>query len=122
MTKEDINWLKKFESNFNTAIKSNYSRNILESNLIKMKEIYECETGKKFSLCVHCTGNVLELLRLVGNLYFKAVQEGLEQELKINELENSVTEKENNTTNNTKNNTTKNTKDNAKQKHKRSKS
>lgn len=106
MTKEDIKWLSKFETNFNTAIKSNYSRNILEGSLIKMKEIYEMETGKKFSLCVHCTGNVLELLRLVGKLYFEAVQEGLEQELKTNELENKVTKKESN----------------AKQKHKRSKS
>lgn len=106
MTKEDIKWLKQFETNFNTAIKSNYSRNILEGSLIKMKEIYEMETGKKFSLCVHCTGNVLELLRLVGNLYFNAVQEGLEQELKTKELENKVAKKESN----------------AKQKHKRSKS
>lgn len=118
MTKEDINWLKKFESNFNTAIKSNYSRNILEGSLIKMKEIYEYETGKKYSLCVYCTGNVLELLRLVGNLYFKAVQTGNEPEVITNELDNSVTDMESNT----KNNTTKNTKDNAKQKHKRSKS
>lgn len=118
MTKEDIKWLSKFETNFNTAIKSNYSRNILEGSLIKMKEIYEIETGKKYSLCVHCTGNVLELLRLVGNLYFRAVQEGLEQELVINELENSVTDLETNT----KNNTAKNTKTNAKQKYKRSKS
>lgn len=102
MTKEDIKWLRQFETNFNTAIKSNYSRNILEGSLIKMKEIYEMETGKKFSLCVHCTGNVLELLRLVGNLYFNAVQE----ETKTNELENKVAKKESN----------------AKQKHKRSKS
>lgn len=113
MTQEDIKWLSQFTTNFNTAIKSNYSRNILEGSLIKMKEIYECETGKKYSLCVYCTGNVLELLRLVGNLYFKAVQEGTEPKVITNELENSVT--------NTKNNTAKNTKDNAKQKHKRSK-
>lgn len=107
MTKEDIKWLRQFETNFNTAIKSNYSRNILEGSLVKMKEIYEMETGKKFSLCVHCTGNVLELLKLVGKLYFEAVQEGLEQELKTKELENKVTKME--------------SKD-AKQKHKRSKS
>lgn len=117
MTQEDIKWLSKFETNFKTAINSNYSRNILEGSLNKMKEIYEIETGKKYSLCVHCTGNVLELLRLLGGLYFNAVQTGNEPEVITNELENSVTDMELNT----KNNTAKNTKDNAKQKHKRSK-
>ena len=95
MIEEDIKYLSQFEKNFKTAIYSNYSRNILESQLRKMCEIYESETGLKCNLCMHCSAAVLGFLKDLGKIYFELVQKGNEPELKINELEKVVTEKEN---------------------------
>lgn len=95
MTKEDIQFLSEFESNFKTAINSNYSRNIVKSNLEKMLEIYKRETGRNYSLCTHCTTSILTFLRLIGELYFDTVQDGTEPNLKINELQKTVTDMEN---------------------------
>ena len=97
MTQEDIKWLKQFESNFKTAINSNYSRNILDSQLRKMVEIYESITGKKYNLCYHCSTSILGFLKDMGRIYFQKVQAGNEPDVNINELEKSVTEMELNT-------------------------
>lgn len=92
ISKEDMEWLSKFETNFKTAIDLNYSRNILESHIRKMMEIYESATGKQYRLCVHCTSNVLNFLKVIGKLYLD--QKGNELELTTKELENKVTKKE----------------------------
>ena len=141
MTVEQLEYLRQFEGKFITAIKSNYTRSIPKKDLDKMLEIYNSITNKKITLCYHCTASIVGLLRDLGNLYLKevteqsvgTVQEGLEQELNINELEKSVTVTERSDVanrknsvgtemerTNTKNNTTKNTK-NGKHKPKQSK-
>lgn len=128
MIKEDMKWLSQFESNFRTAIHSNYSRNVLESQLRRMVEIYEKETGKRYSLCYHCSTQVLYFLKDMGKLYYdvlqgrnyEAVQAGNETVLTDKELEKTVTDLETKTKNNDeaieqrKNNTTTNTKKNGK--------
>ena len=96
MTKEDISYLSEFENNFRTAINSNYSRNIIKSKLEKMLEIYKRATGRDYTLCTHCTSSILLFLRLIGEVYFNAVQKGNETVLETNELQNVVTDKENN--------------------------
>ena len=92
INKENMKWLSQFESNFNTAIKSNYTRNILESQLRKMVEIYELSTGKKYSLCYHCSSSILAFLKVIGKIYLD--QKGNEQELKTKELKNKVAKME----------------------------
>ena len=92
MTKEDLKWLSQFETNFNTAINSNYSRNVLESQLRKMVSIYEKETGKKYPLCFHCSSSVLGFLKDMGKIYLD--HKGNEPKLNVNELEKVVTQKE----------------------------
>ena len=106
MTQEDIKWLKQFEPNFKTAINSNYSRNILDSQLRKMVEIYETVKGKKYNLCYHCSSSILGFLKDMGKIYFE-VQAGNEPDVNINELEESVTEMESNTNESTTTNTNK---------------
>lgn len=93
MTKEDLKWLSQFETNFNTAIKSNYSRNVMESQLRKMVEIYEKVTGNKYPLCYHCSSSVLGFLQDMGKIYLD--HKGKEPKVNINELEKVVTQKEN---------------------------
>lgn len=92
INKENMKWLSQFESNFNTAIRSNYTRNILESQLRKMVEIYELSTGKKYTLCYHCSSSILAFLKVIGKIYLD--QKGNEQELKTKELKNKVAKME----------------------------
>lgn len=133
-TQEDIQYLSKFESNFNTAIKANYTRNIPKKDIEKMVEIYNRVNGKTLKLCSYCSSSVLYFLKDIGQQYFNVVQKGIEPQLETNELAETVTvmtqcnggmtedtdvakAKEDNT----KNNTTKNTKKNAKYTTKQSK-
>lgn len=104
MTQEEIVFLKEYEPNFTTAINSNYSRNIVKSKLLKMLDIYKRETGRDYNLCTHCSTSILAFLKLIGKVYFDKVQEGNEPILEISELQNVVTEKENNKRKNTKKN------------------
>lgn len=92
ISKENFKWLSQFESNFRTAINSNYTRNILESQLRKMVEIYELSTGKKYNLCYHCSSSILAFLKVIGKIYLD--QKGNETQLKDKELENKVAKKE----------------------------
>lgn len=116
-TEEDIQYLKKFESNFNTAIKANYTRNIPRKDVENMVEIYNRVNGKALKLCSYCSSSVLSFLKDIGQQYFNAVQKGFEPQLETNELAKEVAVTETNT----KNNTTKNTKRNAKYTTKQSK-
>lgn len=92
MTKEDIEYLEKYELNFKTAINANYTRNVTHTALDRMLEIYQRETGKTFTLCKSCTSSVLAFLKVIGKIYL--VQKGKETQLNNNELANTVTEKE----------------------------
>lgn len=96
MKENNIEYLKKFEDNFNTAIKSNYTRAITSSDKIRMKEILLEETGENFPLSMSCGLCTLKLVKKVGQLYFNSIKETIELEpiLNINELENKVTNME----------------------------
>lgn len=107
-TEEDIQYLKKFESNFNTAIKTSYTRNVPRKDIEKMLDIYNRVNGKTLNICTYCTSSILSFLKDIGQQYFNAVQKGNEQQLKTNELEKEVT----NSVDNTKECTTTNTKNN----------
>lgn len=95
MTQEDIKYLEAYEQHFKTAINSNYTRNVVSSALDRMLEIYQKETGTSYRLCKSCTSSILNFLKQIGKLYFKAVQEGKETKVTDNELEKTVTQKEN---------------------------
>lgn len=92
MLREDYEYLKQFEDNFNTAIKSNYTRNIVGSKLKKILEIYQKEVGEGYRLCLHCSSVVVNFLKDVGKLYF-SVQEGFENNMINNEIDEKVTNK-----------------------------
>lgn len=96
MSQEDITFLREFENNFNTAIYANYTRCILKRDLLKMLEIYKRVTGREYNLCTHCSQSVLAFLKLLGKVYFETDQKGNETVLEINELQKTVTKKENN--------------------------
>lgn len=70
MTKQDFNFLKNFDENFYTAIKSNFSRNISRSNLEKFSEIIEKETGKTINTNYNCGICCLNLIKKMAELYY----------------------------------------------------
>ena len=120
-TQEDIQYLSKFENNFNTAIKANYTRNVPRKDIERMVEIYNRANGKALKICAYCSTSILSFLKDIGKSYFE-VQAGIEPQLETNELAETVTVMtqcnggmtEQSDVVNTKNNTTKNTKKNAK--------
>lgn len=97
MTIEDLEFLKKYESNFLTAINAGYSRNIPKNDLEKMVEIYSREKNIRYRLCYHCSSTVLSFIKELGSMYLKQlVQKGNEQALNDKELEKEVTMTETN--------------------------
>lgn len=95
MTQEELKFLSEYESNFKTAINSNYTRNIVKSKLEKMVDIYQRETGKPYNLCTHCSTSVLAFLKVIGKMYFEIVQQRNEPNVIINDLQKTVTKTEN---------------------------
>ena len=70
MTEEQINILKEFESNYTTAIRFNYTRNLTNNQLDRLLAVHEAITGKKYVLCKHCSNSVIDFLKVIGNMYF----------------------------------------------------
>lgn len=91
MSREEYEYLKGFERNFRTAIEGNYSRNIVESSLKKMLEIYN-RTYPKYTVCLRCGSSVVGFLKDVGKLYF-SVQEGFENNMIDSNIDEKVTDK-----------------------------
>lgn len=78
MTQEEISYLSNFERNFYTAMQANFTRAITESDITKMQEIYEKETGAKLQFCKHCASGIVPFLQKLGKLYYKAKEEIIE--------------------------------------------
>lgn len=81
MTKEDLEFLAQFENNFKCALTANYTRNIPEIHLRRMKEIYDTEKNVNYHLCTHCTSSILRFIKDVGRLYNKIKEEENGREL-----------------------------------------
>ena len=68
MTKEEIQYLSKFERNYYTALNSNYTSAIWNDDLNEMLKIYKkykCD----YNLCKHCSASILAFVKKVGLMY-----------------------------------------------------
>ena len=72
---KDLEILKKYESFFTTALKSDYIRAIWDSDMNVMIPIYEKWTGTKYTGCFNCSKSKLEFMKKLGKLYFKKIEE-----------------------------------------------
>lgn len=63
--------LKRFENNFGTAIRSNYTRNIVVKDRRRLNEIYNDLTGTDKRLPVTCRNCLLMMLQYLGKAYFE---------------------------------------------------
>lgn len=117
-TEDELKYLREFETNFTSAIKANYTRNIPRKDIEKMVDIYNRVNDSNIRICSYCSSSILSFLKDIGKIYYDEVQKGNEPELTDNELQKTVTEMTQcnggMTELKTKNNTAKNTKRNAK--------
>lgn len=70
-TNEEMEYLKKYEENFKTAVQANYSRNIPTAELTQLHRIYERSKNTKYNLCKHCSTSILNFLKRMGAMYFE---------------------------------------------------
>ena len=68
MTKEEIEYLSKFERNYYTALHSNYTSAIWNDDLNAMLNIYKKYKGD-YNLCKHCSASILAFVKKVGLMY-----------------------------------------------------
>ena len=78
--KTEMKTLKKYENNFKTALYSDYSRNMMRTDLEKIVGIYEKKLGHTYSMNYSCGACQLKLLKLVGKIYFDTLPEVEEPE------------------------------------------
>ena len=82
MKKQNIKYLKDYETDMITALFHSYTRQLPQSTLIEMDRIYTEETGKTLKTNFSCSGCILKLMRSVGKLYFKENIDSLPDDLK----------------------------------------
>lgn len=73
MTQEDIKYLKRFETNFKTAVNHNYTRAIPSTYLKEIVKIYE-KYNSKITVCYHCSSSILSALKTIGRWYFNKIE------------------------------------------------
>lgn len=76
--------LQRFENNFLTALRSDYTRNVIVADRKLLNEIYNDLTGECKNLPVTCSVCWLDLLKKLGKLYFdyKEAQEAAQEQPK----------------------------------------
>lgn len=72
---KDLEVLKPYESNFRTAINSNYSKAIWQSDMNILIGIYYKWTNTKPSINMNCSKCKLDFIKRMGKLYFKKLEE-----------------------------------------------
>ncbi len=77
LTQEEFAAVAVYEQQIQTAVRSNYLRNVGRSGLAVLVPIYERATASKLSVNGNCAACILDLLKRIGAIYFadKAEQE-----------------------------------------------
>ena len=70
ITKEEMDFLSRYENNFICALRADYTRAIPNVHLKRMVEIYEREKGiNKYNICYHCSSAILRFVKAMAVLY-----------------------------------------------------
>ena len=70
ITKEEMDFLSRYENNFTCALRADYTRPIPEVHLKRMVEIYEREKRiNKYNICYHCSSSILRFVKNLAVLY-----------------------------------------------------
>lgn len=68
--KKMIEYLKKFEPNFKTAIENGYSRHIPYNDRLKLIELYKELTDNQDRICINCSADMVKILKVIYNDYY----------------------------------------------------
>ena len=82
MKKQNIKYLKEYETDMITALFHSYTRQIPTAVLMEIDRIYTEETGKTLKTNFSCSSCILKLMKSVGKLYFKDNIDNLPDDLK----------------------------------------
>ena len=82
MKKQNIKYLKDYETDMITALFHSYTRQIPTATLMEIDRIYTEETGKSLKTNYSCTGCILKLLKNTAKIYFKESIDRLPDDLK----------------------------------------
>lgn len=82
MKKQNIKYLKEYETDMITSLFHSYCRQIPTAVLMEIDRIYTEETGKTLRTNFSCSGCILKLMKEVGKLYFKENIDSLPDDLK----------------------------------------
>ena len=82
MKKQNIKYLKEYETDMITALFHSYTRQIPTATLMEIDRIYTEETGKSLKTNYSCTGCILKLLKNTAKIYFKESIDRLPDDLK----------------------------------------
>lgn len=75
-SKADMKYLKQFEDRFNTAIKSDYVRNLTQGDLEKIAQIYYNTFNVRLSYVPNCGSCALSIMKTVGRKYNEQISNG----------------------------------------------
>lgn len=70
LTQKQMAYLSKFESNMQTAVRSNWTSPLSASDLQGVADIFNEVTGQNRRANANCASCILELLTDVGRIYF----------------------------------------------------
>lgn len=68
-TKEEFEYISKFEDNLRRAINSNYCLPFGNSAIDELLKIYK-KIEPNYNLCKHCSSSILKFAKALGKFYF----------------------------------------------------
>ena len=80
LTKEEFEYLQKFETQINTATKSDYMRGIQKADVERIREIYSRLIGQKYVLNSSCSRCILKLIKSISSYYYEFKSEDTRKE------------------------------------------
>lgn len=73
-SKKDREYIGQYEENLHTAYYADWSRNIPQSKLEKLLEIYK-KIAPDYRMCMHCSSSVLRFLKELAGKYYADINE-----------------------------------------------
>lgn len=92
-TIDQLNELSRWETAFETAVRSDYARGVSPRSAERIFEILKEATGTNMILNPSCSRCVRDLLKMVGSRYFADKQEMVDRRPKAVETDNRSTGK-----------------------------
>lgn len=75
LTKEEYEYLQKFEKQINTATKSDYMRGIQKADVEKIGNIYSRLIGHNYVFNSGCSRCILKLIKSISSYYYECKSE-----------------------------------------------